>query len=441
MKRLLCFGGVMLGLLLLVNLAWAADAILIKNGTIVTVTGPVLKGGDLLIENGNISRIGTGLQAPANAKVIDATGKFVYPGLVAVMTAVGVTGYPGAGNDTDEVGVSTPHMDPYDAVNPEDDCIEVTRVGGVTTVQTISGSASVLNGKSIVLHLAGDLAEDMVCKRYAAQIINLAAREQGKYPSTIPGVIALLRDKFNQTRDYAAKQNQQKKNTGNPDGQDEGQGPQQPFKRNLELEALIPVLNGEVPVVFITYDEVTVRKAIEIIKEYKIKGVIQARDGVFKYLDTLAEAKIPVIWSGTTGLPERWEPYDKNYHTAAALAAHGVMFAFDPGGWGPGNRNVRNLPVPATISVAHGLSEKAAVEALTINPARILGIDDRVGSLEEGKVANVVIWTGSPIQLRSRVDAVFIKGQPVPLTSLQTRLYDKYSKLVKERIEKKRSRK
>jgi imidazolonepropionase-like amidohydrolase len=409
MRRSILFGGLLVGILPLVIAASAADTLLIKNGTIVTVTGPILKGGDLLIENGTIAKIGKSIQAPAGAKVIDASGKFVYPGLVAVMTAVGVTGYPGAGNDTDEVGVSTPHMDPYDAINPEDDCIEVTRVGGVTTVQTISGSASVLNGKSIVMHLAGDLAEDMVCKRYAAQIINLAAREQGKYPSTIPGVVALLKDKFNQTKDYVTKKKKQENGAGNTKGQDVGRGTSQPFKRNLELEALVPVLAGKVPVIFITYDEVTVRKAIEIIKEYKLQGVIQARDGVFKY------------------------------HMGAALAAHGVMFAFDPGGWGPGNRNVRNLPVPAAISVAHGLSEEAAIKAMTINPAKILGIDDRVGSLEEGKVANVVIWSGSPVQLRSRVDTVIIKGEPVPLTSLQTRLYDKYSKLVKERIEKKKS--
>jgi imidazolonepropionase-like amidohydrolase len=439
MRRAAIVGSFVLGLLLAVTAAGAADVILIKNGTIVPVTGPAIQGGSLLIENGKIARIGKNIAAPAGATIIDASGKYVYPGLVAVMTSVGVTGYPGAGNDTDEVGVSTPHMDPYDAINPEDDCIEVTRVGGVTTVQTISGSRSVLNGKSVVLHLGGDLAEDLVCKRYVAQIINVAAREQGKYPSTIPGVIALLRDKFDQAKEYAEKQSKQKKIAGD-NGQDEkeGKGAAAPFKRSLELEALIPVVTGKVPVFFITYDELTVRKAIELIKEYNLKGVIQARAGVFKYLGKLAQEKIPVIWAGTTALPQRWDAYDKNFHTAAVLAAHGVMFAFDPGGWGPGNRNVRNLPVPAAISVAHGLSEEEAIKAMTINPARILGIDDMVGSLEVGKVANVVVWTGSPIQLRSRVDTVIIKGELVPMTSLQTRLYDKYSKLVKERIKQKK---
>ena len=428
-------GILLAALIIFVGAASASEVILIKNATVVPVTGPAIPGGSLLIKDGKIVGIGQTISAPDQARIIDAAGKFVYPGLVAVMTSVGVTGYPGAGNDIDEVGVSTPHMDPYDAINPEDDCIEVTRVGGVTTVQTVSGTSSVINGKSVVLNLGGDLAEDMLIKRYAAQIINIGARENGKYPSTLPGIIALLRDKFAQTRDYITKQSDSQ---GKTKAQPENTGSQAPvFKRSLELEALIPVVEGTVPVIFITYDEVTVRKAIEIIEEFKLKGVIQARSGIWKYLDRLAQAEIPVIWAGTTGLPQRWEPYDKNYHTAAALAAHGVTFAFDPGGWGPGNRNVRNLPVPASISVAHGLSEEDAIKAMTIFPARILGIADRIGSLEIGKVANVVIWTGSPIQLSSRIDTVIIEGKIVPLTSIQTRLYDKFSGLVKERMRKK----
>jgi imidazolonepropionase-like amidohydrolase len=114
-----------------------------------------------------------------------------------------------------------------------------------------------------------------------------------------------------------------------------------------------------------------------------------------------------------------------------------VLFAFDPGGGRPESRNTRNVPVPAAISVAHGLSEDDAVQAMTINPARILGIDDQVGSLEIGKTANVVIWTESPIQLRARVETVIIEGKIIPLTSLQTRLYDRYAKIVKERMLKK----
>ena len=411
------------------------DTILIKNGTIVPVQGGSPAVADLLIENGKISRIGNNIPTPSGAEVIDASGKFVYPGLVAVMTAVGVTGYPRAGNDTDEVGTSTPHMDPYDAINPEDDCIEVTRVGGVTTVQTISGSRSVINGKSVILHLGGTLAEDMIAKRYVAQIFNIGATEQNKYPSTRPGVVSYLKTTLNQVKDYAKKQSAKDKK---PAGDKKSENAKEDSsKRDLAMEALVPVVAGKVPALFITNNEVTIRNALALIEEYNLKAIIRAGSGILKYADRIAEAHIPVIWAGTESVPQRWQPHDLNYHTAAVLAEKGVLFTFDSGGYGPGSRNVRNITRPAAISVAHGLSEKDALEALTINPAKILGIAAKVGSLEKGKIANVAIWTGSPIQGRSRVETVIIKGKLIPMTSFQTRLYDKFRKIVDERIKKK----
>ena len=412
----------------------AGNAILIKNATIVPVTDPPMESACLLIENGKIARIGRDLSAPQGAEVIDAAGRFVYPGLVAVMTAVGVTGYPGAGNDTDETGTSTPQMDPYDAVNTEDDCIDVTRIAGVTTVQTVSGTRSVINGTSVVLNLDGLLRDEMVIRRNVAQIINMGARNQGKYPSTLPGVVAFLEEKFDSARVYAEEKARAGKK---PSGEKSKNVPAAPFKRNLEMEALVDVVSGKTPVFFLTYDEVTLRNALRLIDEYELKAVIQARDGILKYADRLAEKKIPVIWAGTTAIPPRWKPFDYNYHLAAVLEEKGLAFAFDPGGWGPGNRNVRNLPVPAAISVAHGLSEQAALEAMTIHPARMLGVDDMVGSIEVGKTANLAIWSGSPLQLRSRVFQVIIEGRIIPMTSIQTKLRDRFDKIVKERIRKK----
>jgi len=432
------FTPILLAVLLLFTGAKAGgtgETILIKNGTIVPVAGGPSSVGDLLIENGRISQIAQNIQPPSGADVIDASGKYVYPGLVAVMTAVGVTGYPRAGNDTDEVGTSTPQMDPYDAINPEDDCIEVTRVGGVTTVHTVAGTRSVINGKSVVLHLGGTLAEDMVAKRYVAQIFNMGATEQNKYPSTRPGVISYIRDMLNQAKDYAKKQSDRDAKSDTEKKSDNDKDA--PAKRDLAMEALVPVVTGKTPAIFITNNEVTIRNALAIIEEYKLRGIIRAGDGILKYADKIAEANIPVIWAGTESVPERWEPHDLNYHTAAVLAEKGILFTFDSGGYGPGSRNVRNITRPATISVAHGLSEQAALEALTISPAKILGMDDDAGSLEKGKIANVAIWTGSPIQERSRVETVIIKGERIPMVSFQTRLYDKFRKIVEERMKKK----
>jgi hypothetical protein len=204
------------------------------------------------------------------------------------------------------------------------------------------------------------------------------------------------------------------------------------------MEALVPVVKGEVPALFITFDEVTVRNALQIIKEYRLKGILHATSDLLKFVDQLSREKIPVIWAGTMNYPRRGDPYDINYHTAAVLSAKGILFAFDQWNRQLWSHNIRHLPVPASMSVAHGLAEKEAIEAMTINPARILGIDDQVGSLEIGKTADLVIWTDSPIQMSSRVQTVIINGKVIPMTSIQTRLRDKYEPIVRERQTKKK---
>jgi len=421
--------------------AFPQDTILIRNGKIIPVVGNAIPNGSVLIKDGKIVKIADEIEAPSGAKIIDAQGKIVFPGIVAAMTAIGVTGYPGAGNDVNELGVTTPYVDPYDAINPEDSTIAVTRIGGVTTVMTVSGSMNVINGKSIVINLEGNLAEEMILKRDVAQIFNMGAKGQvmfgpsrgGKYPTTLPGIAAMVRDNLNQAKMYAAKSGAE------PDKNEKKPGKKEstPFKHDLGMEALVPVIQGKMPVVFITHNEVTIRNALSIIEEYNLKGILQARAGILKYVDHLAAKKIPVIWAGTTTIPDKWEPYDLNYRTASILADKGILFCFDQLGFGVSSHNVRNTPVPASISLAHGLSEEEALKALTINPARILGVDNLVGSLEEGKLANVVIWSGNPIQMRSRVENVIIKGKEIPLTSFQTRLRDKFEKIVSERMERK----
>jgi hypothetical protein len=196
---------VVMALVFLASHGQAQESILIKNGTIVPVVGNAIPNGSLLIRQGKIAEIGANITAGPGVRVIDASGMYVYPGMVAAMTAIGVTGYPGAGNDQNEIGVSTPHVDPYDALNPEDETIEVTRIAGVTTVHTSSGSANVLNGKSVILNLEGNLASEMAIRQYAAQIFNIGARRENTYPSTLSGTFSMIREKLDKTVEYAAK--------------------------------------------------------------------------------------------------------------------------------------------------------------------------------------------------------------------------------------------
>jgi imidazolonepropionase-like amidohydrolase len=413
------------------------DTVLIRNGKIVPVTGPVIPHGCLLIERGKIISIAPEIPSPAGAEVVDARGGWVMPGMISTFTPIGLTRHPGAGDDTDEIGPVTPHMDPIDALNPEDDCIEVARVGGVTTALTISGTRNVINGKAVVINLDGTLAADMIVRRDAALIFNLGARSDDKYPKTLPGVLALIREKFNQAERYMERK--ARGETMPPTGTSGDRN--DPFRRDLELEALIPVLNREVPALFYTRDEVTINNALTLTEEFNLRGIIFARAGILKHADRLAQHNIPVIWAGATTGTEPEEHYDLNFRTAAVLADKGIVFAFEKIVGRPDGRNSpRNLPVPAALSVAHGLSEEAAIRALTINPAKILGVDDQMGSLEEGKAANIVIWSGSPIQLSSRVLAVLINGKVIPLENIQTRLRDKFARIVRERMAKTRKK-
>lgn len=399
-------------------------AILIRNAKIVTVTGPVLEKGCLLLENGVISRIAPVIDPPAGATVIEAGGLHVYPGMVALMTAVGLTAYPGSRSEQNENGLSIPFIDAYDSLNPEDNTIAVTRIGGVTTVQLIPGTQSIINGQSIAINLDGNLAGEMLLKRNTGLVINLTVKKENSYPSTLPGLLAWLREKLDKAREHHQKQSASGQTAGKP---------AEEKRPDPELEALRPVMAGEEPVIFITNDEITLRHAIELIGRFQLRGIIQAGKGALKYAGELAAAKIPVIWAGTTNQPERHEPFDLYFGAAGQLAARGVVLTFTAGGFGGGS-NVRNLTVPASLSMAHGLSEEEAIQALTINPARMIGIDDRTGSLEPGKLANAVIWTGSPLQMRSRVHTLIINGRIVPQTSFQTELRDKYAPAVRERI-------
>ena len=402
--------------------AQARETILIKNGTIVPVVGKPIANGSLLIQDGKIAGVGAGISAPSGAKVIDAKGMYVYPGMVAPLTAVGLTGYPGAGSDTNEIGQSTPYIDPYEALNPEDETIDVTRIDGVTTVLTAAGTANIINGRAMVLNLDGSLPQDMLLKRDVLLVFNMGARSRTGYPSTLPGILSFIREKLNKAKAPAAKK----------EGAEAGEA----AKRDPEMEMLAKVVNRELPVMFMTWDEVTIRTALETIDEFNLKGIIFTEGDILKYADQLAAKKIPVVWAGTTNMPQRWEPVDKYFRTAAELAKKGVLFAFNESG-GQGSRNVRRQPVPASLSVAYGLSEEEAVKAITINPAKILGIDDKVGSLEEGKIANVIVCTKPLIQLSSKVKAVIINGRMIPMTSVQTKLRDKFEAIVKERMKKK----
>ncbi len=395
----------------------AQETILIRHGTIVPVVGAPIAGGDLLIEKGKIAAIGSELTAPSGAVIIDASGQYVYPGMVAPLTALGLVNPPGSASDINEKGLSLPQIDPYEALNPEDDTIDVARIDGITTALTAAGTNSQINSRAVAIHLDGNLAAEMILKRDILLVFNTSARQANAYPSTLPGILQFFREKLSKAREYG----ENRKSKANRE-------------RDAEMEALQPVMSRKMPVLFQCGDEVSIRLALTLIREYNLRGIINtASADVLKFAALLAQKRMPLIWSGTTAIPRRWEAVDLNYHVAAVLAEKGVRFCFNESR-GQGSRGVRRLPVPAAISVAYGLGEEEALRALTIRPAEILGIDHLVGSLEKGKIADVVVCSKPLLQLSAKIRAVIIRGRLIPLTSIQTRLRDKYQAIVRERL-------
>jgi len=164
-----------------------------------------------------------------------------------------------------------------------------------------------------------------------------------------------------------------------------------------------------------------------------LKGILlSGSTDILKYADRIAAGNIPVIWAGTTDLPARWKPVDDNYRAAAALADKKILLAFSESAY-QGSSNVRQQPVPASLSVAYGLPEEEAVKALTLNPARMFGLDDRIGSLDVGKSADIVVCTKPLIQASSKIKAVLVSGRVIPMENMQTKLRDKYRAIIRER--------
>lgn len=402
-------------ILISATLSLSASTLLIKNGKVVTVSGAVLENHSILIKDGFIKKIAPQINMPADCKVVDAENNYIYPGLIAPLASVGVTGYPGAGSDQNETGLFTPQIDPADAINPDDNTINVTRIAGVTTVHTVAGTRNLVNGKSVVMNLEGSLATDLIFKNNVAQIFNPGVKSKKRFPTTAAGAVTFIREKLRKATEYVKK-----KKSG-----------------NHQMDALADVIKRKVKAFFVANKEVSVRNSIRLIKDFNLDGVIVSRSGIERHLDDLKKNNIPVIWSGTMSVPRRWQEFDHYYRMAALMEKKGITFAFTASGFGSGSYNARNIPVPAAKSVAHGLSEKTALEAMTINSAEILGIEKSHGSIDVGKTANLVIWTGNPLQMRSRVKTVIINGRVIPMTSIQTELRDKFTKILKERKKRK----
>jgi imidazolonepropionase-like amidohydrolase len=411
------------------TLAQAAETYAIRNARIVTVTGPVIENGTVVISGGKIAAVGANVSVPAGAKVIDATGLSVYPGMIDSGTTVGLmeVGSVAGSVDTSEIGDNNANIRVEWALHPDSTYIPVTRVNGVTTVIS-EPRGGIIAGQSALINLDGWVPRDMVLKSPAAMHIN--------WPGSGGGGGGGFGGGFGQQRSITDQRREQERRIESlrkilrdavayADAKDarskDASLPKQPM--DLKLEALIPVVRGQLPVVIHTEMERDIRSAIAFADEMKIKMILAGGIEAHKVADQLRARGIPVLVGPILRMPAREDdPYDAPFANAGLLSKAGVKVAIQS----MESENVRNLPYHAGQAAAFGLPKEEALKAVTIYPAEIFGVAGQIGSVEQGKIANLIVTDGDPLEIRTQVKHVFINGRQIPLTSKHTELYERY---------------
>lgn len=386
------------------------DVYLIKGARIHPVSRPAFTG-DLLMRNGRIAALGADIAAPAGARVLTGRDLHVAPGFIDSGGSLGLTeiGAVDMTQDLRESGVYQPDIVALDAIHPDSALLPVTRLAGTTMALTVP-SGGTISGQASLFRLDGWVAKDMGVRRRAGLSINFPAtpkEAKGKNKQ-----LDALTEYLEEARRYDKRRRED---------------PKAPV--DARLEALRDAVNGKQPVLMQINDARVMVEAIGWCKKQKLTLILRGAREAWKIADYLAAEKIPVLVGPVMAVPRgAYEPWDSVYGNPAALAAAGVRFAIQSNE----ASNARILPFEAGMAAAHGLDPARALESITLAPARIFGIDGEVGSLERGKVADVLVSVGHPLEPSSHLTALFIEGKPVALRSKQTELYERYSERLRE---------
>ena len=373
----------------------------IKNGTIHTAVDPNAFVGDVLVDKGKIVKIGQNLAAEAK-EVVDASGLHVYPGLVDCHSHLGLDGYGirFEGQDFNEYTDSlTPHLEAIDAFNPQDATVKMAALGGVTCVATGPGSSNVLGGTFIVVKTTGDRVEDMLVKRKSS--MKCAFGENPKFcykdkdNASRMSIAAKLRNMLNKTIEYKNKQEAA--------GDDLSKKP----AYDQKLEALLPVINREIPLKAHAHRADDIFTAIRIAKEFNLKVTIEHCTEGHLIAEKLAAENVPVAVGPTLGHATKFEVKNKTWETPNILAKAGCLVSI-----------ITDAPVIpqqylalcAGMAVKAGMDKHEALKAITINPATHMGVKERVGSLEIGKDADIIITDGCILDNNTNVLHTYIDG-------------------------------
>lgn len=377
----------------------SADTIAIKNGIVFTVTQGIIEQGQVLIREGKIVAVGKDIAIPDEAYVIDASGMSVLPGFIDGFSNLGGVDIEPQNQDFDEATAPiTPHLRIIDAINPENRFISLARKHGITAVLCAPGEGNLLSGQSALIHLHGKYLEDMVVRFPVAvhgnmgEMPKLRYGEKNRYPSTRMGEAALLRQTLTDAQAYKVSRERK-----------------EPPPVDFKFEALLPVLSGKLPLMVRANRMDDILTVLRIVEEYKIKLILNHGADAYRVAQKLAEHKIPVVVGPVFSQQLREETSRAILENPALLHKAGVKIAFQTGSF----RHYGDLLYQVEMAVKHGLPREVALKAVTLNPAEIFGVADKLGSLETGKIANVVLFKGEPFKTLAKPVAVILRGQIV----------------------------
>lgn len=403
----------------------AEDSIAIINVKIIPVVGNDIDRGTIIIRGEKIEDIGANISIPSGAKIIDGQGLIAYPGMIDAYSQLGLSeiGSIQATIDYRETGRINPQVLATEALRPDSMHIPITRSNGITAA-LVAPSGGLISGRSGLIHLYGWTPPEMIVKAPVALHIELPAarggfRRQTGQPSEGTKLLDEVKELFDQARFYEKRKIAANKNKliALPEFDE-------------KLEALLPVIHGELPAMISVHSANDIRAAIKFVQEQKIKAIFYGVSQGWMVAKEIAQAGIPVVFASLYQLPPSWEDgYDALYRNPGVLNQAGVKIAFSSSS----ASLAKELPYHAAKAAAFGLDRKEALKAVTIYPAQIFGVDHLMGSLEKGKLANIVLAEGDLLELRTVIRHVFIKGQEIDLSSAYTEYLEKY----KKRVEKK----
>ena len=404
--------------------AASAQTTAIVGGTVHTVgQAGTIENATIIIEDGIVTAVGNNVAAPSGATVVNAAGKVVTPGLFTPYGQIGLeeVGFSAGPLDAVQRGDRfTAAFDIADAYNPRSTLVAVNRIEGITralTAPQAAGADGEGNGSHVISGLAAvvNLGDGPVNidKRSAALVVNLGENGSGLAGESRASPLLVLRDALDEANDYRANKNAFER------------GQRRPYEHSVaDLEALQSVLTGDVPLLAGVERASDIEVLVRLTAEYGIRAIVVGGTEAWMVAEQLAAADIPVLMGPTANLPANFDRINARRDAATLLVAAGVQVAFA----GPQSHthNARNITQSAGNAVSEGLSWDDALRAITLAPAEIYGLADRIGSIEAGKEADLVIWPDDPLELTSFPEQVFIRGSSIPMISRQTLLRDRY---------------